>query len=213
MVKLLSLLTVWPTSSQFFAKSFLNTARTAMRILYSRHVAEHLVPTDPARIRQQLRGNLCRCTGYQNIVSAIRLAAIDEDSDQPDSEDLSAQPSRVEDSRLLCGQGTFTDDIDLPGQLYASFLRSEVASGEIKDIDLTALKELDGVSEVFTEQDVLSDGLICWQIMDVSRVERSVVRWLNTWGADSYDRRHLAEGCGKRAKLKSTTTNPNLLSI
>ena len=66
----------------------------------------------------------------------------------------------------------FTDDIDLPGQLYASFLRSEVASGEIKEIDLTALKELDGVSEVFTEQDVLSDGLMSpscsWQIMDVS---------------------------------------------
>ena len=142
-----------------------------MLLKASEYLAQNPDP-DPARIRQQLRGNLCRCTGYQNIVSAISLAAMGEDSDQPDSKYLSVQPGRVEDSRLLCGEGTFTDDIELPGQLHASFLRSEVASGEIKEIDLTALKELDGVSDVFTEQDVLSDGLkspsCSWQIMDVS---------------------------------------------
>jgi aerobic-type carbon monoxide dehydrogenase small subunit (CoxS/CutS family) len=31
-------------------------------------------PTD-AEIREALSGNLCRCTGYQNIVKAVRLAA------------------------------------------------------------------------------------------------------------------------------------------
>ena len=31
-------------------------------------------PTD-AEIREQLEGNLCRCTGYQNIVAAVRSAA------------------------------------------------------------------------------------------------------------------------------------------
>jgi aerobic-type carbon monoxide dehydrogenase small subunit (CoxS/CutS family) len=29
----------------------------------------------PERIRSVLAGNLCRCTGYQNIVTAVRLAA------------------------------------------------------------------------------------------------------------------------------------------
>ena len=34
--------------------------------------------TDPSddEIRHALEGNLCRCTGYQNIVSAIRAAAV-----------------------------------------------------------------------------------------------------------------------------------------
>jgi carbon-monoxide dehydrogenase small subunit len=31
-------------------------------------------PTDPA-IREALSGNLCRCTGYQKILDAVRLAA------------------------------------------------------------------------------------------------------------------------------------------
>jgi aerobic-type carbon monoxide dehydrogenase small subunit (CoxS/CutS family) len=30
---------------------------------------------DDTQIRDALSGNLCRCTGYQNIVSAVRKAA------------------------------------------------------------------------------------------------------------------------------------------
>ena len=102
----------------------------------------------------------------------------------------------------MCGEATFTDDIELPGQLYASFLRSEVACGEINEIDLTALTELDGVSAVFTEQDVLSDGLMppscSWQVMDVSGapmraksrplLSSTKVKYV---AADSHDRSHL----------------------
>ncbi len=37
-------------------------------------LAEHPEPSD-AEIRDALSGNLCRCTGYHNIVAAIRKAA------------------------------------------------------------------------------------------------------------------------------------------
>ena len=36
-------------------------------------LAEHPQPTD-AEIREGLSGNLCRCTGYQGIIEAVRLA-------------------------------------------------------------------------------------------------------------------------------------------
>jgi carbon-monoxide dehydrogenase small subunit len=35
---------------------------------------EHPDPSE-AEIRAALEGNLCRCTGYQNIVAAVRQAA------------------------------------------------------------------------------------------------------------------------------------------
>ena len=31
--------------------------------------------TDEASVREGLEGNLCRCTGYHNIVRAVRTAA------------------------------------------------------------------------------------------------------------------------------------------
>jgi len=37
-------------------------------------LAENPEP-DEGEIREAISGNLCRCTGYQNIVSAVRLAA------------------------------------------------------------------------------------------------------------------------------------------
>ncbi|TDD66902.1 (2Fe-2S)-binding protein [Jiangella aurantiaca] len=37
-------------------------------------LTENAEPTD-AEIREGLEGNLCRCTGYQNIVRAVRAAA------------------------------------------------------------------------------------------------------------------------------------------
>jgi carbon-monoxide dehydrogenase small subunit len=30
---------------------------------------------DEVEIRQAISGNICRCTGYQNIVEAVKLAA------------------------------------------------------------------------------------------------------------------------------------------
>ena len=51
-----------------------------MRILHARHGdvgsgAEGEPKTLRSRIRHYLEGNLCRCTGYHNIVKAIMAAS------------------------------------------------------------------------------------------------------------------------------------------
>ena len=38
------------------------------------YLKENPNPTEE-EIREALSGNLCRCTGYQNIVEAVKLAA------------------------------------------------------------------------------------------------------------------------------------------
>ncbi|MBN9025364.1 MAG: (2Fe-2S)-binding protein, partial [Rhizobiales bacterium] len=38
-------------------------------------IERHDAELDEATIRHELEGNICRCTGYHNIVRAIRAAA------------------------------------------------------------------------------------------------------------------------------------------
>lgn len=63
-------------------------------------------------------------------------------------------PGRTEDRRLLTGGGQFTDDIQLPNQAYAAFLRAPVAHAEIRAINTTAAKAADGVLGIYTSADL-----------------------------------------------------------
>ncbi len=66
---------------------------------------------------------------------------------------------RVEDARLLKGQGRYTDDISLPGQAYAHILRSPHAHAAIKGIDTKAAAKMPGVLAVLTGADIAADKL------------------------------------------------------
>jgi carbon-monoxide dehydrogenase large subunit len=48
-----------------------------------------------------------------------------------------ASVKRREDPRLLTGRGRFTDDIQLPGTVYAVFVRSPYAHARIKNVDVS----------------------------------------------------------------------------
>ena len=57
---------------------------------------------------------------------------------------------RVEDARLIEGQGNFLDDITLPGMLHMALVRSPVAHARINGIDIDAAMAVDGVLAVVT---------------------------------------------------------------
>ena len=57
---------------------------------------------------------------------------------------------RVEDDRLLRGHGQFLDDINIPAQAYAHFVRSSHAHATINAIDTAAASTAAGVLGVFT---------------------------------------------------------------
>ena len=65
--------------------------------------------------------------------------------------------TRVEDRRFLTGAGQYSDDIQLAGQLYASFLRSPHAHARIEAIDTTAAAAATGVVAVFTAADIAGE--------------------------------------------------------
>ncbi len=66
---------------------------------------------------------------------------------------------RKEDDDLLRGTGTFQEDLDLPGQAYAHFLRSPHAHADIEGVDTAAAAAMPGVVAIFTGADVEADGL------------------------------------------------------
>jgi len=66
---------------------------------------------------------------------------------------------RKEDARLLRGQGRFTDDFSLPGQLHAAMVRSPLPHARIRGIDTGAARSSPGVAGVFTGVECAADGL------------------------------------------------------
>ena len=80
------------------------------------------------------------------------------------NEGIGASVRRKEDRKFITGRGRYTDDINRAGQLYAFFVRSDVAHATIKSVDIKKAAAMDGVAAVYTGQDIADDGvggLIC----------------------------------------------------
>ncbi len=73
---------------------------------------------------------------------------------------------RVEDKRFITGKGRYTDDIQLPGMLYAYVLRSPYAHAKIVNIDTAAASIMPGVVKIYTGKDFEAvNGVPCgWQV-------------------------------------------------
>ncbi len=89
---------------------------------------------------------------------------------------------RVEDRACLTGTTQYVDDVALSaGALWAVFVRSEAAHGELRGVDTTAARAMPGVVGVFTDADLAlaparamgGDGM-----MDRPRLARDRVRFV-----------------------------------
>src|SRR5437764_2865597 len=61
---------------------------------------------------------------------------------------------RVEDERLLRGEGQYIGDLRREGMLHAAILRSPVAHGVLKGLDIGKAKAMAGVRAIITAADV-----------------------------------------------------------
>ena len=71
---------------------------------------------------------------------------------------MTGKTIRREDALLLTGKGRYTADWNLPGQLYAFFLRSDRAHADIVSIDAKAARARPGVHAVLTGADYAASG-------------------------------------------------------
>ena len=66
---------------------------------------------------------------------------------------------RNEDVRFVTGHGRYTDDIHLPAETVAYFVRSPFAHAKISSLDVDAARQVPGVLGVFTAEDLAADGI------------------------------------------------------
>jgi carbon-monoxide dehydrogenase large subunit len=67
---------------------------------------------------------------------------------------LGTRVVRVEDPRFLKGEGTYIGNLELPGALHLTFVRSSMAHGKIVSIDAEDARAMPGVVAVWTAADV-----------------------------------------------------------
>jgi CO/xanthine dehydrogenase Mo-binding subunit/aerobic-type carbon monoxide dehydrogenase small subunit (CoxS/CutS family) len=123
----------------------------------NRHPSEEEIKAALTRNR-----NLCRCTGYVNIVKAIQDAA-----DRLASGEISVASEAIlfaeegQNTRLhrelidiVTGVTRYGDDHYLPGMLHGKILWSDHPHAEIVSIDASEAGALDGVHLVVTAEDI-----------------------------------------------------------
>jgi len=134
----------------FCTPGFLTTITAGLRALPD---------ADDEQVREMIGGNLCRCTGYQNILASVHRAAELAREPAGDARDVSASPlfgarvHRVEDDRLIRGHGAYLDDLGRDA-LAAAFVRSPHAHARITGIDVSGALHLPGVVAIYTYEDL-----------------------------------------------------------
>lgn len=71
---------------------------------------------------------------------------------------IGAALRRIEDARLVTGNGRFANNVTVPRQLYGYVLRSPVGHARIRGIDVTAATEVPGLVAILTGEDYAADG-------------------------------------------------------
>ncbi|MDO4547093.1 MAG: selenium-dependent xanthine dehydrogenase [Clostridia bacterium] len=115
----------------------------------------------PARqdVKKAIRGNICRCTGYQKIEDAILLAAEFFRDNRPIPAEtyegrVGMHIPRIDVEEKVLGTGLFVDDIKLPGMIYAKALRSAYPRAIVKKIDISRALEHPDAVKILTAKDV-----------------------------------------------------------
>src|SRR3989442_15997820 len=74
-------------------------------------------------------------------------------------EGLGRPALRKDDARLLVGDGCYSDDVNLAGQVYACFVRSPHAHARIRRVETDAALATPGVIAVLTGEDAAADEI------------------------------------------------------
>lgn len=119
------------------------------------------VNPSPSRedVKQSIRTNICRCTGYKKIEDGILLAAkiFRENSEIPEliqTGKVGEKTCRVDAAPKTLGTALYTDDYSFDGMLYGKNVFSKYARAKVLKIDTQKALEIPGVIAIYTAKDI-----------------------------------------------------------
>jgi xanthine dehydrogenase molybdenum-binding subunit len=147
---------------------------------------------DPARedVRRALAPNLCRCTGYQQIVDAVMAtAARRQGRDVPAPKGIGAPQEayryvgdpalqNVDGADKVTGRARYVGDMVLPGMLHARVLRSPLPHARIVRLDVGPALQVPGVVAAITAADFEGHGNFGWPTPDAYVLAHGKVRYV-----------------------------------
>src|SRR4051794_32319979 len=90
---------------------------------------------------------------------AAQIAEADMANAPTGQRELGRARKRKEDAKLVTGQTTWTDNIQMPGMAHMAFLRSPMAHARITSLDVSPALERPGVFAAYTAADLGADEL------------------------------------------------------
>ena len=144
------------------------------------------VNLNPSRadVKQAIKGNLCRCTGYKKIEDAILMAAefFREKRSIPEAPKtlhMNERAKRIDASEKIKGSGIFTDDIRIEGMLYAKPVFAKHPRARIDRIDISRAEAHPDCVKVLTKKDVPCNKIGHWiQDWDVMMGVGDITRYV-----------------------------------
>lgn len=116
-------------------------------------------PTDED-VKNALKGNICRCTGYKKIIEGIQLVGkirrgeAQIEKQDPHNAGVGESVIRVDVEDKVLGRPIYGDDLEFENMLHGSCVRSEFPRARILKLDTSEAEALPGVVAVFTAKDV-----------------------------------------------------------
>lgn len=133
-------------------------------LMAAKALLDHNLDPSDEEIREALKNNLCRCTGYVSILRAVKKAAQRLRSGALPSGKVVAPPTtwdvvgkdvmRKDAWAKATGALKYADDLYVPGMLHAKALRSAYPHAKILAIDTTEAQKVPGVVAILTAKDV-----------------------------------------------------------
>ena len=133
---------------------------------------------DEDDIREALAGNFCRCTGYQKVVDAVRLAsgrAVAETAVEHGR--VGERARRVDGVPKVTGRFAYGSDLRADGMLHGVTVRSPHPSARIRSIDVARAAVAPGVRAVLTAEDVPGRTTFGLEYADQPVLASEVVRY------------------------------------